>query len=44
MTDNPLYPVKLDELTAADMVLVTHDYFDHTGNVADIVRKTGATF
>ncbi len=43
IVDNPLSPVKLDEITAADIVLLTHDHFDHTGNVADIVKKTGAT-
>jgi len=43
IVDNPLCPVKLDEITTANIVLVTHDHFDHTGNVADIVRKTGAT-
>lgn len=41
--DNPLCPVKLDDIKEADVVLVTHDHFDHTGNAADIVKKTGAT-
>jgi L-ascorbate metabolism protein UlaG (beta-lactamase superfamily) len=39
---NPLCPVKVDEIKAADIVLVTHDHFDHVGNAADIVKKTGA--
>ena len=43
ITDNPLCPVKMDDIQAADIVLVTHDHFDHTGNAADIVKKTGAT-
>ncbi len=43
ITDNPLCPVKLDEITTADIVLVTHDHFDHVGNAADIVKKTAAT-
>ena len=40
---NPLCPVKLDEITTANIVLVTHDHFDHAGNAVDIATKTGAT-
>jgi L-ascorbate metabolism protein UlaG (beta-lactamase superfamily) len=29
ITENPLCPVSLDDIKAADMVLVTHDHFDH---------------
>jgi len=43
ITDNPLCPVKLEEITAADIVLVTHDHFDHSVNAADIAKRTGAT-
>jgi len=43
IVDNPLCPVKLDEVTAANIVLVTHDHSDHVGNAVDIVMKTGAT-
>jgi L-ascorbate metabolism protein UlaG (beta-lactamase superfamily) len=39
---NPLCPIKLDEITTANIVLVTHDHFDHVGNAVDIVKKTGA--
>jgi L-ascorbate metabolism protein UlaG (beta-lactamase superfamily) len=39
---NPTCPVKLDEITKADLVLVTHDHFDHIANAADISKKTGA--
>ena len=42
ITDNPLCPIKLDDITTADIVLVTHDHFDHTGNAVDISKKTGA--
>ncbi|MEW6615050.1 MAG: metal-dependent hydrolase [Thermodesulfobacteriota bacterium] len=38
---NPLCPVKLDDITRADLILVTHDHFDHCGNAADISKKTG---
>jgi L-ascorbate metabolism protein UlaG (beta-lactamase superfamily) len=42
IVDNPLCPIKLDNITTADIVLVTHDHFDHVGNAEDIVKKTGA--
>ncbi len=43
IADNPLCPVKLEEVTTANIVLVTHDHFDHVGNAVEIVTKTGAT-
>ena len=43
ITENPLCPIKLDDITTANIVLVTHDHFDHAGNAVDIVNKTGAT-
>ncbi len=43
IVNNPLCPVGLDDISAADIVLVTHDHFDHLGNTPDIVKKTGAT-
>lgn len=41
--DNPLCPITLDSIDKVDIVLVTHDHFDHLGNAVDIVKKTGAT-
>lgn len=43
IVDNPWCPVKLDDITAADIVLVTHDHIDHMAGAADIISKTGAT-
>ncbi|MFH1775124.1 MAG: metal-dependent hydrolase [Chloroflexota bacterium] len=43
LTDNPLSPIKPADITAADMVLVTHDHFDHIADAGDIAKKTGAT-
>ena len=40
--ENPLSPVKLDDVKEATMVLVTHDHFDHVGQAVEIVKKTGA--
>lgn len=39
---NPLCPIKLKDITRADIVLITHDHFDHVSNAADIARQTGA--
>ena len=43
IVDNPSCPIDLDDIRAADIVLVSHDHFDHTGSAADIVKRTGAT-
>jgi L-ascorbate metabolism protein UlaG (beta-lactamase superfamily) len=40
--ENPLSAMKLDEVKEAALVLVTHDHFDHVGQAAEIVQKTGA--
>ncbi len=39
--ENPLSTFTLDDVKEATMVLVTHDHFDHVGQAADIVKKTG---
>jgi L-ascorbate metabolism protein UlaG (beta-lactamase superfamily) len=43
ITGNPLCPVKIEDIKRADLVLITHDHFDHASNAADIAKKTGAT-
>ncbi|MEW6273702.1 MAG: metal-dependent hydrolase [Bacillota bacterium] len=40
---NPLAPCGPKEIKSADLVLVTHDHFDHAANAAQIARNTGAT-
>ena len=40
---NPLCPISVDDIARANLVLVTHDHFDHVGNAVDIAKKTGAT-
>jgi L-ascorbate metabolism protein UlaG (beta-lactamase superfamily) len=40
---NPVAPVTADDITAADLILVTHDHFDHVGDTIAIAKKTGAT-
>lgn len=39
---NPFSPIDLDDISKADLILITHDHFDHTGNTVDICKKTGA--
>jgi L-ascorbate metabolism protein UlaG (beta-lactamase superfamily) len=41
--DNPMCPIKLADIQAADIVTVSHDHFDHIAHAADIAKKTGAT-
>ncbi len=44
ITDNPSCPIKKEDLKAVDLILVTHDHFDHLGtDIPDLVKATGAT-
>ncbi|HET57937.1 MAG TPA: metal-dependent hydrolase [Deltaproteobacteria bacterium] len=40
---NPLAPFGVNDLKEADLLLVTHDHFDHSGDAALIAINTGAT-
>jgi L-ascorbate metabolism protein UlaG (beta-lactamase superfamily) len=39
---NPSCPVGTDEILKANLVLVSHDHFDHVGSAIPVCRKTGA--
>jgi L-ascorbate metabolism protein UlaG (beta-lactamase superfamily) len=41
---NPTSPVKVSEISKADIVFVTHDHGDHLGEAFAICKRTGATF
>jgi len=43
ITGNPACPITKDDITKANLILVTHDHFDHAGDAVDIAKKTGAT-
>lgn len=44
ITGNPKCPVKKEDIKRADVILVTHDHFDHMGtDIPDLVKATGAT-
>jgi len=44
ITGNPACTIKKDDITRADIILVTHDHFDHLGSdIPDLVKATGAT-
>lgn len=42
--DNPVCPIKMDQVKTADVVCVTHGHIDHIGDSIEIVKKTHATF
>jgi len=39
---NPKAPGGVDSVHAADLLLLTHDHFDHAGDAVALARKTGA--
>jgi len=43
LSGNPVSSMKLDDVTAADVVVVTHDHGDHLGDAHEICKKTDAT-
>ncbi len=43
LTGNPVAAISPDEITEADVMVVTHDHGDHKGDAFDICKKTGAT-
>jgi L-ascorbate metabolism protein UlaG (beta-lactamase superfamily) len=43
LTGNPVASTTPDEITEADVVIVTHHHADHLGDAFDICKKTGAT-
>lgn len=43
LTGNPSASIKAEQVTKADLVLVTHDHGDHLGDAAVICKQTGAT-
>jgi L-ascorbate metabolism protein UlaG (beta-lactamase superfamily) len=43
LTGNPVASIGPDEITEADVVIVTHDHGDHKGDSFNICKRTGAT-
>lgn len=43
LTDNPAAPITPEQITEADIVIVTHYHSDHLGDAFAICKKTGAT-
>jgi L-ascorbate metabolism protein UlaG (beta-lactamase superfamily) len=43
LTGNPTASTTPEEITEADVVIVTHDHGDHKGDSFDICKRTGAT-
>ncbi len=42
ITGNPVCPITVEDITEADLILVTHDHFDHLGDTIAISMATGA--
>ena len=42
IVNNPLCPIKLDDIIKANIILVTHDHFDHSADAIDIAKKMEA--
>jgi L-ascorbate metabolism protein UlaG (beta-lactamase superfamily) len=44
ITGNPSCPISIDEITHTDLIMVTHDHYDHLGtDIPELVKTTGAT-
>lgn len=43
LDENPKAPLKVKDVDRADVVLVSHDHFDHFGDAPALCKKTGAT-
>jgi L-ascorbate metabolism protein UlaG (beta-lactamase superfamily) len=43
LSENPAASISPEEITEADIVVVTHDHSDHLGDAFPICKKTGAT-
>lgn len=39
---NPKSPISLSDIEKADIILITHDHFDHVGDSVEIANRTGA--
>lgn len=43
ITGNPSCPISKNDITGADIIMVTHDHYDHLGtDIPELVAKTGA--
>jgi len=42
LDENPMAPCKARDIARADIVLVSHDHFDHLGDAPAISKRTGA--
>jgi len=43
LSENPAASISPEQITKADIVIITHDHSDHLGDAFPICKKTGAT-
>jgi L-ascorbate metabolism protein UlaG (beta-lactamase superfamily) len=43
LENNPLCPPDKKKIDKADVILLSHGHFDHTGDIVNVARATGAT-
>jgi L-ascorbate metabolism protein UlaG (beta-lactamase superfamily) len=42
LSENPLAPLKIEDLPNASHILITHDHSDHSGDAVAVAKQTGA--
>jgi L-ascorbate metabolism protein UlaG (beta-lactamase superfamily) len=40
--ENPINPMNLSDINKTNIILITHDHFDHVGDSVEIANRTGA--
>ena len=43
LEENPVCPPDRKKIDSADVILLSHGHFDHTGDIINVARNTGAT-
>ncbi len=41
LSQNPTAAITVDQVNSCDIILITHDHFDHLGDASEIIKKCG---